>query len=429
MCPQCKGDQHHAVSWRTPAASPYIRAWLPRSIVFDPLSYSARLALILLVHLEAMAPHLTQSELDFIQRMSGKGYTPTQIHDRLTTRRDRKGVPTPSLPNLRKALKGNTYKRGVAETRGAKKVLTRANALALNRARKDLIKKAGAEREVHWKDIMRAARVPKVDPTTAAKAVKEIVPDLAWRRPREKPVLDKKVKKQRLEIAQSWLEDPPGKFFTKKLDMTIDNKKFPVPTIKGAAGRLKMLKVRGHVRTRAEGFSEGYTKPNNKKHRAIPGAHVSICAGIVGDKNRLWHELPQKWNEEEAAKLYTGPILKTLKKHCGEKRSYSILEDNDPTGYKSNKGEKAKEDAGIAPIPFPKYSPDLNPLDFFVWSEIERKMMASRITRVESAAEYKKRLRRVAMSIPQEQIAKAMAAIRSRAQMVVDEKGGLIKRD
>ena len=52
------------------------------------------------------------------------------------------------------------------------------------------------------------------------------------------------------------------------------------------------------------------------------------------------------------------------------------MEDNDPVGYKSTKGEAAKEELGIQAITYPRHSPDLNPLDFHVWNAVEKKMMA-----------------------------------------------------
>ena len=39
-------------------------------------------------------------------------------------------------------------------------------------------------------------------------------------------------------------------------------------------------------------------------------------------------------------------------------KSFQILEDNDPTGYKSNQAISAKRDLKINPIEFPRYSPD-----------------------------------------------------------------------
>ena len=40
--------------------------------------------------------------------------------------------------------------------------------------------------------------------------------------------------------------------------------------------------------------------------------------------------LKQTWNGEEAAAIYEGPIMETLREQHGEKRRYFILEDNDP---------------------------------------------------------------------------------------------------
>ncbi len=70
-----------------------------------------------------------------------------------------------------------------------------------------------------------------------------------------------------------------------------------------------------------------------------------------------------------------------LARHCGAKRTYTILEDNDPTGYKSNTAKRAKRELGIQPIEFPTYSPDLNPLDFSFWAERDGRMLAAKVPR------------------------------------------------
>ena len=88
----------------------------------------------------------------------------------------------------------------------------------------------------------------------------------------------------------------------------------------------------------------------------------------------MWEELPKRWCGDAAASLYKGPILSVLEKHRPNKRKYRALEDNDPVGYKSGKGKKAKQEVKIEAIPFPRHSPDLNPLDFSIWAEINRRM-------------------------------------------------------
>ena len=375
-----------------------------------------------------MAPHLTLAEKDFLRGLLGQGHAPVTIYQRFVAKRARQGVPAPTLGNLRRALKGVTYKQGMSETRGRKKVLTRAKVRAMNKARKELIATAKGQREVHWADVMRKARVRGVDPTTAARALKAMVPGLQWRSPRQKPALSNEHKAERRAVCADWLELPTT-FFTRRVDMVIDNKKFVIPTHKNGKAHLQMAKVRGHLRTRAEGLKPGFTKPNCRKHRSNPGSCVNVCAGISNGKIKLWQELPATWNGQAAEDLYRGPLATTLVAQRGRKRRYMILEDNDPTGYKCGKATAAKKELHIEPVRFPKYSPDLNPLDFYVWSEIERRVLAKPVARVESAKKYKARLRRVALSLPKEAITKALAAVRKRAAAVVAAKGGYVKYD
>ena len=143
----------------------------------------------------------------------------------------------------------------------------------------------------------------------------------------------------------------------------------------------------------------------------------------------MWQELARKWNSKAAEELYRGPIINALKKELGAKRRYVLLEDNDPTGYKSTRGKEAKADLHIEPLRFPQYSPDLNPLDFYVWSEVEDRVLAKPADKLESGTAYKARLRRVAKALPASKIEGAMASIPKRAKAIVEAKGGYVKFD
>ena len=81
------------------------------------------------------------------------------------------------------------------------------------------------------------------------------------------------------------------------------------------------------------------------------------------------------------------------------------------------------------PLRFPKYSPDLNPLDFFVWSEVERRALSGRASGVVSAKAYRARLRRIATALPRGAIERALASIPKRAKAIVDAKGGYVPFD
>ena len=123
-------------------------------------SLFALVALVLDFFFDAMAPHLTPTELDSIHSLEAAGCDPAGIHQALSAQRARKKIAAPHITNVRKALKGNTYKRGRKETRGRRAKYSKKMALRMDKARKDLAKKVSSGREVLWRDIRKAARVP-----------------------------------------------------------------------------------------------------------------------------------------------------------------------------------------------------------------------------------------------------------------------------
>ena len=134
-----------------------------------------------------MGKHMSDAELDKLQAWKAQGLSLTDMRRRLMSMRAAARERGPSLMTIRRALRGSTFRRSKVETRGRKQILTPANLRALDRARKRLIAKADGEYEVHWDDIVRAARVPSVDRTTAAKCLRAVGYDISWRSPRLKP--------------------------------------------------------------------------------------------------------------------------------------------------------------------------------------------------------------------------------------------------
>ena len=375
-----------------------------------------------------MAPHLSRAELDVVQGMAAKQKAASAILARITGQRARKGVEAPRIGAIERAIAGRTFKRGPKETRGRKPCMTKGHVKALDKTRQRLIKQAKGEREVHWGEIIAKAGIPSVDPTTAARTLRRHGIAVAARPPREKPLRTAEHESERVRICNTWIKKPVG-FFTDDVDLIMDNKHFEIPMSATAKRFAKVRRVRFHLRTRFEGTSKGFTKPSAQKQRVNPGGSVTVCAGIINCKVKLWHYLPKKWNGTVAAKTYRGPIARALRRCRGEKASYRILEDNDPTGYKSKAGQDAKRDMSIRPMPFPRFSPDLNPMDFFLWSEVQRRMADQSPPANETVEGYKSRLRRTAMRIPQAVIKKAVLDIRSRARAVAAAEGGDIARD
>ena len=159
------------------------------------------------------------------------------------------------------------------------------------------------------------------------------------------------------------------------------------------------------------------------------GKSLKVCAGIVNSRVAVWHYIDGPLNGETAASTYRDVLFPALKRRRGAKRSYKVLEDNDPTGYKSGKAIEAKKELGIQPIQFPRYSPDLNPLDFFLWSDIQVRLDATAPRGKESRDKYKERLRRAALATSPALIKKALEGIKERVAAVHAAGGADIPRD
>ena len=112
------------------------------------------------------------------------GATPCEKLRRLTRTHAAARERAPSLLAVRRALRGHTFKRSKVETRGRQQILSAANMRTLDKARKRLYVQAAGDYEVTWEDIIRAARVPMVDRTTAAKCMKAAGFYTVWCTPR-----------------------------------------------------------------------------------------------------------------------------------------------------------------------------------------------------------------------------------------------------
>ena len=190
------------------------------------------------------------------------------------------------------------------------------------------------------------------------------------------------------------------------------------------------MKVRFQNRTRCEGLEPHYTKPHAKRNARNLGGALQVCAGIRKDKVVLWEYIEGKWDGAAAAHLYTNHIAKTLRRLSPGQDTYLVMEDNGPTGYKSSVALRAKESLGINTMDLPRYSPDLNPHDFFLWDHIEKRMAVNAPKNArETVDAYKKRLRQTAMSTPRNFLARVVSNIKKRANAIYHSNGENIKID
>ena len=155
-----------------------------------------------------MGKHFSEAELDAMQKWKADGMGATEVHKRMQRARRRGGMSGPDLTSVRRALKGTPFKRSRVETRGRPRILTQPNVRALESTRRRLISKADGEFEVHWDDVIHAARVPLVHRTTAARNLKEAGYDIQWRTPRLKPARSAGDQAQRAGIFDNLMKLP-----------------------------------------------------------------------------------------------------------------------------------------------------------------------------------------------------------------------------
>ena len=261
-----------------------------------------------------MGRHLSAKELDDIHVWHAKGVAAMKIHERLEKRRARDGESGPELTTIRKVVKGKTWKRAKVETRGRKPSLSKRNLKSMDAARKRLIAKADSEREVHWKDVIKEARVPKVHVTTAAKSLRKAGYNVKWRPPRKKPYRDEIDEKERKKLCNK-LRQLPESYWQSKIDLYMDNTTWKLPLSNKGKRFLNMLKVRGHLRTPGEGLKRGFTKPNEKKHSKNTGGVAKICAGIINGRVKIWHYLPNRWDQHAAVDVYEQVVHPALARY------------------------------------------------------------------------------------------------------------------
>ena len=154
---------------------------------------------------------------------------------------------------------------------------------------------------------------------------------------------------------------------------------------------------------------------------------VKIVAGVANGKVLLWHDYGANWNGSVAAGVYSGPMKAALIQAWPKKNSHLVLEDNDPTGFKSGKGEEAKVAAKINVLELPRRSPDLNVLDYAIWKAVSTNMRRQERSfpsrKRETRNEYIARLRRTALRLPRTTIEKSIASMVRRCELLYRAKG------
>ena len=287
------------------------------------------------------------------------------------------------------------------------------------------------KRDVTKKQIKHSARV-KASLRTISRRFKER--KITFGPYKEKILLSADDKAERLKFAKKHAGKSPAQW-NKSLHAVIDNKWFQVYHNGKHRDWIARRSCRGVYRGPGDGkYESWYVKPKGELRYNTGMKSACIMGGIGKGKVLMWAENPaKKWSGKAAATMYKKNLAQGLRKAypaMGKKPkpSWVVLEDNDPAGYKSKAGAEAKKEASIKTLDLPKRSPDLNPLDFRIWHEVNRRMRATeqkwKAGKKESREQYLARLSRTAKSIPAPFVKSAVGDLTRRCKLVIKAKGG-----
>ena len=256
---------------------------------------------------------------------------------------------------------------------------------------------------------------------------------------REKPTLSENDVKQRFRFAKAnykipaekWVEPARGAATPHAI---IDNKRYAMYLDNKGRSHAAKRGVRGIYRTSGDAVAGHMVKP--KASLKYPAQGIMVSAGVIRGRIRMWHYIEGRWNAKKAAAMYRGPLMLAMAKTFPENArkphaKWVVLEDNDPAGYKSGEAEGAKAEVGIKVKELPCRSPDLNVLDYSLWKAIEKRMRSQERafpkSKKETVVEFKARLRKTALGLPESVVKKAVMSMKRRLTQIVDAKGGLIE--
>ena len=195
-----------------------------------------------------------------------------------------------------------------------------------------------------------------------------------FRKMRLKPRLTKEDIKERWDFSKEYEGKAEGGWGN-TIHAAIDCKLFPVFLHHKARLHAAQSGTRGVYRKRGDGLGQGYTKTNPRMKYNSGAEGVHVLAGMGGNgKILLWEYFEGSWSGKMAADMYQGPVSQALRRAYPGRRRFRVLEDNDPTGFKSKKGIAAKAECNIDVFHIPPHSPDLNPCDFSLWKTVNRRM-------------------------------------------------------
>ena len=265
------------------------------------------------------------------------------------------------------------YARRPCKTRGRKTVIKEAQVDGLVAKLKAMIAAASGRYEVTVSMLKKSSRCKASLSTIRSKLHAR---GIYFYRMRTKPMLTKDDIRARFNFAKRYV-DRPRSWWASHLHLIIDVKFFPIYLNGKARRHAAQTGTRGVYREAGQGICEGYYKPNPKLKFNTGAKGVHVLAGVGDGKVLLWEYIVGRWTAAEAVCIYEGSMLDALRAAYPSRSHYNVLEDNDPTGFRSKAGLAAKKSARIDTFEIPKRSPQLNLCDYWLWSEVRGEELGS----------------------------------------------------
>lgn len=246
-----------------------------------------------------------------------------------------------------------------------------------------------------------------------------------------RPVLTESDIASRLQFAQQYRHKGPS-WWIKGIHLFLDNKTFQIPLTQRARAQAASAMVRGVYRKKGESLLPGCVRASKKMTSSFGVRSVVISGGISGNGEvTVWHAHTQVWGGKAASELYAGPVCSALSKLKPGARTWVVCEDNDPSGFRSSRGLLAKQENGISTFRLPPRSPDLQPLDYSIWHQINTKLRAQekrfRPSYKETRAHFLRRLRGTAKSLDKNYVQNSIKDMARRVRLLFEAGGGLFE--
>ena len=243
---------------------------------------------------------------------------------------------------------------------------------------------------------------------------------------REKPVRTEQDEIDRKVFGRKF-EKKPLIFWSRTIQAYLDNKFFPVYLNAPQRVYARKRRARGSYRAPGQGLAKGHTKPPKNLKQNF-GKFVHVAVAISAKKVICCHIVKGNWGGQAAKEMYVKTLGPALRRTYPSKRRFLVLEDNDPTGYKSGAGVEAKKACKIDTMEFPKRSPDLNPLDYAFWSAVNVRLRAQEAHFAEDYKEsrnkFEKRVKRTILRVPASVLGPMVSSMQRRCAAVKTANGG-----